>query len=58
MDKADNQDKEKEDGEREALEHLDYLDRPKISYGSRTIPKPPPRVLVWLRSILGRRADF
>ena len=56
MDKADNQDKEKEDGVREA--HLDYLDRPMISYGSRTIQKPPSRVMVWLRSILGRRADF
>ncbi len=54
MDKAGNQDKEKEGGEREALDHLD---RPTIYTGPRTIPKPPSRVMVWLRSILGRRAD-
>ena len=54
MDKIDNQDKEKKDGEREAPAHLDYLDRPTIYTGTRTIPKPPSRVMVWLRSILGR----
>ena len=55
MDKADNQDKKKEDEEREALA---YLDRPSIYTGTATIPKPPPWVMVWLRSILGRRAKF
>ncbi len=58
MDKADNQDKEKEDGERETPANLDYLDRPTIYTGTRTIPKPPSRIMVWLRSILGRWADF
>lgn len=58
MDKIDNQDKEKKDGEREAPAHLDYLDRPTIYTGTRTIPKPPSRVMVWLRSIFGRLAGF
>lgn len=54
MDKADNQDKETADGERHDMDDLSYLDRPMISYGPRTIPKPPSRVMVWLRNILGR----
>lgn len=53
MDKADNQDKKKEYGEREAPAHLDYLERPTFYTGTRTIPKRPSRVMVWLRSIMG-----
>lgn len=55
MGKADNQGKAKEDEEREALA---YLDRPTIYFGPATIPKPPSRGIVWIRSILGRRAKF
>jgi hypothetical protein len=55
MGKADNQGKAKEDEKREALA---YLERPTIYIGSATTPKPPSRVIVWLRSILGRRAKF
>ncbi len=51
MDKADNQYKEKEGGE---PDDLSYLDRPMISYGLRTIPKPQPRIRVWLRRVFGK----
>ena len=61
MDKADNQDKEGSQsmetagGERDDMDDLSYLDRPMISYGSRTIPRPQSGVMVWLRSLLGRQ---
>ncbi|ERX72381.1 hypothetical protein P997_04999 [Pseudomonas aeruginosa 62] len=55
MGTADNQGKAKVNEEGGALE---YLDRPMISYGLRTISKPPSRVIVWLRRILGGRAKL
>lgn len=54
MYKEDTQSKEKEDGE---PDHLSYLDRPLISYGLRTIQKPPPRIMVWLRRVLGKQPE-
>lgn len=57
MDKADNQGKEAADGERDDMDDLSYLDRPMISYGPRTIPRPQSRVMVWLRRILGRQSE-
>lgn len=50
MDKPNNQGKEREGREREAL---DYLERPTFYTGTRTIPKRSSRVMVWLRSIMG-----
>ena len=52
-DKEDNQGKAKVDGE----DDLSYLDRPMISYGLRTIPKPQPRIMVWLRRVLGKQPE-
>lgn len=50
-----NHDKEGNQGKGEDEEDdLSYLDRPMISYGLRTIPKPQPRIRVWLRRVFGK----
>ncbi len=56
MYKTDNCDKEGSQGKAKVDEEddLSYLDRPMISYGLRTIPKPQPRIRVWLRRVFGK----